>query len=204
MKIPPHFLRNSALLVGLAITVAVTASAGVNSGGGLGRVGSLFSFGSIGSPFATGSRAIGSNTNRTGIVEVLVPWHINTTVQDTDSDGMSDAWEIANGLNPNTPNASADADHDGFTDYQEFVTGTLPLQSGSMYRAYGTVEAGGFRIQCATLAGRKYLIERSLNLSQWTPHEEVIGDGNPLSRLINVPNGQTLGFYHVIVTMYRP
>lgn len=204
MNISRYCLRCSAFAAALAVTVTVTADAGINSGGGIGRVGSLYSFGSIGSPFATGIRAVGSNTNRTGIVEVLVPWHTNPGVQDTDGDGMSDGWETANGLNPNVANASEDADHDGYTDYQEFVMGTLPREPGSRFAASGAVEPGGFRIQCPTLAGRKYRIERSTDLIQWPLYEEVIGDGSPLDRLIPVADGQTFGFYHIIITMYQP
>jgi hypothetical protein len=180
------------------------AQAGVNSGGGLGRVGALYSFGSIGSPFATGLRAVNGGSARTGLVPVLTPWHITPGVQDTDGDGMSDAWEIAHGLNPLIANANLDSDFDGVPDYQEFVTGTHPLQSGSRITASAVMETGNVRLQCPTLPGRKYRIERSTNLSGWTLQEEVIGDGNTLSRLITVPEGQTLGFYQIIVTMHRP
>jgi hypothetical protein len=180
------------------------AQAGVNSGGGLGRVGALYSFGSIGSPFATGLRAVNGSSARTGLVPVLTPWHITPGVQDSDSDGMSDAWETTNGLNPAIANAAFDSDFDGVQDYEEFVTGTHPLQPGSRITASAAMETGNVRLQCPTLPGRKYRIERSTNLSGWTLHEEVIGDGNTLSRLITVPEGQPLGFYQIIVTMYRP
>lgn len=47
--------------------------------------------------------------------------------EDTDGDGVPDAWETANGLNPFDPDdASADADGDGLTNAQEFAAGTDP------------------------------------------------------------------------------
>lgn len=199
--------RRALLPLTFVIAVALFSPltfAGINSGGGIGKVGILNSFCSIGSPFATGVRTTVSNTNRTGLLEVLVPWHTSPNVQDTDGDGMSDAWEILNGLDPNIANAVSDSDGDGFTDYQEFVTGTLPQVPSSRFSAMASVEAGGVRLQCSTLAGRKYRIERSTDLTGWTLHEEVIGDGSPLNRLITVPNGQSRGFYHIIVTMYQP
>ncbi len=46
---------------------------------------------------------------------------------DTDSDGMSDAWELEHGLNPNDPSdATLDPDSDGLTNLQEFQAGTDP------------------------------------------------------------------------------
>ena len=117
---------------------------------------------------------------------------------------MPDAWELTNGLNPNAPNASNDTDSDGITDYAEFVTGTLPQQPGSRFLAVAAVELGGVRLQSTTLIGRKYRIEHSTNLVSWDLQEEIIGDGNPLNRLIPVTNGQPLGFYHIIVSVYRP
>ena len=54
---------------------------------------------------------------------------------DTDGDGMPDAWEIANGFNPNNPNdASQDADGDGFSNLQEYLAGTNPRNAQSYLR----------------------------------------------------------------------
>ncbi|MCK5561623.1 MAG: hypothetical protein KAJ51_13555, partial [Thermoplasmata archaeon] len=45
---------------------------------------------------------------------------------DTDGDGMSDGWEVANGFDPNVPDNYLDSDGDGITDVQELLWGTNP------------------------------------------------------------------------------
>jgi hypothetical protein len=43
---------------------------------------------------------------------------------DTDNDGMPDAYEVANGLNPSVNDAAADLDGDGLTNLQDYQRGT--------------------------------------------------------------------------------
>jgi hypothetical protein len=45
---------------------------------------------------------------------------------DSDNDGMTDAYEITNGLNPNINDSSLDADLDGLTNLEEYNLGTNP------------------------------------------------------------------------------
>jgi len=49
--------------------------------------------------------------------------------RDTDGDGLPDAWEIANGLDPLTSDASHDTDGDGTPDFDEILRGTNPDDS---------------------------------------------------------------------------
>ena len=45
---------------------------------------------------------------------------------DSDGDGIPDAWEDANGLNPNLNDASLDPDNDGLTNLNEYLSGADP------------------------------------------------------------------------------
>ena len=40
---------------------------------------------------------------------------------DSDNDGMPNAWEIANGFDPNVDDSAGDADGDGYTNIEEFL-----------------------------------------------------------------------------------
>ncbi len=53
--------------------------------------------------------------------------HTNIIIYfDYDNDGMSDAWETRNGLDPNTDDASEDPDNDGRDNLTEYLEGTNP------------------------------------------------------------------------------
>lgn len=53
-----------------------------------------------------------------------LPEYKGTPVIDTDADGMPDAWEKANGLNPNDPSdAILDCNGDGYTNIEKYING---------------------------------------------------------------------------------
>ena len=56
----------------------------------------------------------------------------NNADGDDDNDGLPDAFEITNGLNPRVSSAGSDADSDGATDLQEFQTDTDPNDATSI------------------------------------------------------------------------
>ena len=57
-----------------------------------------------------------------------IPDDQESGIKDSDNDGMSDDWEIQNGLNPNDPSdADSDSDSDGLSNSEEF----------NLYKIYG-------------------------------------------------------------------
>ena len=47
---------------------------------------------------------------------------------DTDGDGMPDAWEVRYGLDPNTPDATGDFDHTGYTNIEKYINSIVDGQ----------------------------------------------------------------------------
>lgn len=66
------------------------------------------------------------NTARLKWTELSGP--VGADLADTDSDGMHDSWETANGLNPNpgSNDAALDSDGDGFSNLAEYLGGSDP------------------------------------------------------------------------------
>jgi hypothetical protein len=56
------------------------------------------------------------------------PEYKGTPYPDADGDGMPDAWEKANGLNPSEPSdAAKDSNGDGYTNIEDFINGLNPM-----------------------------------------------------------------------------
>ena len=55
-----------------------------------------------------------------------VSWTVDPDWTDADADGLPDTWELANGLDPTSDDASADPDGDGLDNAAEYADGTDP------------------------------------------------------------------------------
>lgn len=77
---------------------------------------------------------------------------------DTDNDGMPDGWEVANTLDPLVDDASLDPDGDGYTNSEEYLAGTQPLNpfssptsipaSNGFWICLGFIVLAGAGFQC--------------------------------------------------------
>src|SRR5690606_14993486 len=91
------------------------------------------------------------------------------TTVDLDGDGMNDAWEAANGLDPLDPaDADHDWDYDGLTNLQEYQAGTDPKPKWRTVPIVGMPGWGGGIGGDGTLAS------------------PAVGSFNPLGQLVRV------------------
>jgi hypothetical protein len=107
-------------------------------------------------------------------------WPVTLPPEDTDGDGLADAWEIANWGGISVVNdAWADADEDGSNNLQECRAGTDPRDSRSVLRL-GALPAGatGLKLQWPGVPARRYRVFWSEDLRNWYPLQcPVVAEG---------------------------
>jgi hypothetical protein len=96
---------------------------------------------------------------------------LNLTLgQDSDGDGLPDAWERL--INPNIANVSptADSDGDGLTNMQEYLAGTYAFDPANGFSLNMLqMNAGRPVFRFLGVRGRTYTLLRSTNLKTWEP-----------------------------------
>ena len=123
---------------------------------------------------------------------------------DSDGDGLPDAWEIQYFGAINDPRATpnADPDGDGFTNAQEYLSGTSPIDANSYLKMDSVGTAGSQTvIQFSAIAGKTYsvLYRDDLVGGPWFKLADV--PAQPSAGLISVPDptagGASTRFYRL-------
>jgi hypothetical protein len=112
---------------------------------------------------------LNDSTNETMRVENI---RFTVPIADADGDGISDAYEAANGLNPNDPSdRDLDLDGDGRTNYEEFLAGTAANDPSSVFRLTDVTvnkSNGQVYVMWTTVPGKRYRLQVSPDLVTWT------------------------------------
>lgn len=125
---------------------------------------------------------------------------------DQDLDGMSDAWELAHGFNPcSAADRNLDADGDGQSNWEEFVSGTDPHSPISVLElgvAYST--GGGLRLRFAAMPDVSYTIQLRTNLSAGTWQKLTDVPAEPAAHAVDLLDPAAAGgsrFYRLVTPM---
>ncbi len=164
---------------------------------------------------ATGSPGLGVSQglfpDGTGSVQTLTPTPAAANILgslDTDGDGIPDAWEIANGLNPNDPlDAALDRDGDGKSNLSEYLAGTDPNNPLSVLTSSIAKSAGQTVIRFTAAANKGYTIQFKNTLLDlaWQKLTDIAAD--PSVRSLEIPDPAASGFparFYRVVTPIQP
>jgi hypothetical protein len=168
--------------------------AGVDSGGGISPVGNGTNHSSIGSPLETGTASL-------GLIEILYPAAPNFNSElDIDGNGLPDSWELQH-FGQTGAIASADADRDGTTNMMEYLAGTDPNSSASVFRPTNHLDSGFLILTIPTASGRHYRVWGTSNLQTgWgaAPFETIVGDGSVIELQYPMSNFATGRYFFKI------
>ena len=125
---------------------------------------------------------------------------------DADGDGIPTAWERQHGLNPNDgADGSADNDHDGTSNFQEYVANTDPTDGTSFLSLEVSRSADSATIRFPAQADRRYAIEFTddLTLAQWETLEAIppSEEAAPVSRFDVTVANSGARYYRVRVSL---
>jgi arylsulfatase A len=108
-------------------------------------------------------------------------------VPDNDADLLPNSYELATGLNPDSPeDAAGDLDGDGASNLDEYISGTHPNDPRDYLRIIDLRHVpDDFSVTWPTVVGRTYEVLWSTDLGIWTSDSTHLGTGGPITATLN-------------------
>lgn len=152
------------------------------------------------------SRTVIGNDAGNWVAASATPGQVNsgqTAITDNDGDGLSNAWEDANGLDKfSAADATMDSDGDGQSNAAEFAAGTGPNNRADVLLAVTMpAGAGQMKVRFSAKAGKTYTIQykNALTDAQWQRLVDVAAQpGDGLVERTDPAVGLTKRFYRVV------
>lgn len=139
-------------------------------------------------------------SNSVAVVTSTPPAALAVGNSDLDVDGLPDAWEIANGLDPFNPtDASLDSDGDRMSNQAEYLAGTDPMDPQSVLRIASLTFGRAAVISFNAEAGASYSVDYTdaLGTSPWTLLAGLSPVGSPQTRRVADPIVLSSRFYRL-------
>lgn len=142
--------------------------------------------------FSSAASDLSSEDNDDQVDVYSMALDISTPTDDTDGDGLPDAWERAN-FNTLDFSGADDPDGDGISNSAEFQAGTDPMDATSAFRIVqlNRVGDGSLNLQWIGVAGHDYQLEMraSLTAGDWALFGNVITATSSQSMSVDLPAG---------------
>jgi hypothetical protein len=119
---------------------------------------------------------------------------------DTDRDGIPDAWESANGMDPNAAgDAGLDSDGDTMTNGEEYIAGTNPQDPTSYLQVQDVAAENSATITFQAVSNRTYSIEYTDSLSSpaWNKLTDVAAAATNRTATVIDPAPGAVRFYRL-------
>jgi hypothetical protein len=152
-------------------------------------------------------RPLDGDANGSAIVDMGCYEYFNP-VADSDGDTMPDSFEIDHGLDPTkSSDATGNLDHDACNNLDEFIAGTDPTNSASVFKAGNSVaEVDGtncFVVEWFSISDRLYSVQWSTNLAEGFQVLETGIEHPQHSYTDTVHGAESDGYYKVDVELKR-